>query len=75
MKDIIKARHGYSFAYVADSVTRRGCLRTFGPVANGIPLEVFGIEIDNDDVLVIHAMKLRARYRDDYHKVMECQHG
>jgi hypothetical protein len=34
-----------------------------------------GIEIDNDDVLVIHAMKLRARYRDDYHKVMECQHG
>jgi len=25
-------------------------LRTFGPYANGIPLEVFGIEIDNDDV-------------------------
>jgi len=50
-------------------------LAYLGPDANGIPLEVFGIEIDNDDVLVIHAMKLRARYRDDYHKVMECQHG
>lgn len=46
-----------------------------GPDRNGIPLEVFGIELDSDDVLVIHAMKLRARYRDDYARVMECQNG
>ena len=46
-----------------------------GPDANGVPLEVFGIELDKDDVLVIHAMKLRAQYRDDYARVMECQNG
>jgi hypothetical protein len=46
-----------------------------GPDSNGVPLEVFGIELDNDDVLVIHAMELRARYRDDYARVMECQYG
>ena len=46
-----------------------------GPDARGVPLEVFGIELDNDDVLVIHAMKLRGRYRDDYARVMECQYG
>ena len=46
-----------------------------GPDANGVPLEVFGLELDNDDVLVIHAMRLRSRYRDDYARVMECQNG
>lgn len=46
-----------------------------GPDAKGVPLEVFGLELDNDDVLVIRAMKLRSRYRDDYSRVMECQYG
>jgi hypothetical protein len=46
-----------------------------GPDGNGIPLEVLGIQLDGDDVLVIHAMKLRARYRDDYARVMECENG
>lgn len=46
-----------------------------GPDANGIPLEVFGIELESDDILVIHAMKLRGRYRADYARVMECQNG
>lgn len=46
-----------------------------GPDANGVPLEVFGVELDNDVVLVIHAMNLRARYREDYARVMECQNG
>jgi hypothetical protein len=46
-----------------------------GPDSNGVPIEVFGIELGNGDVLVIHAMELRARYRDDYARVMECQYG
>ncbi len=46
-----------------------------GPDGNGVPLEVFGIQLDSDEVLVIHAMKLRTRYRDDYAMVMECQNG
>jgi hypothetical protein len=47
----------------------------FGPDGNGVPLEVFGIELDDGSVLVIHAMNLRNRYLDDYARVMECQNG
>lgn len=46
-----------------------------GPDANGVALEVFGIELSSGDLLVIHAMKLRRRYRTDYERVMECQNG
>jgi hypothetical protein len=44
-----------------------------GPDSNGVPLEVIGVELADEDLLVIHAMKLRRRYRDDYARVMECQ--
>lgn len=44
-----------------------------GPDPNGIPLEVVGLELANGDLLVIHAMRLRAKYRADYERVMECQ--
>lgn len=40
---------------------------------HGVPLEVVGIELADGDLLVIHAMKLRRKYRDDYARVMECQ--
>jgi len=45
----------------------------FGPDSNGVPLEVIGVELADEDLLVIHAMKLRRRYRDHYARVMECQ--
>jgi len=38
-----------------------------GDDMNGIPLEVMGIELEEENLLVIHAMKLRRRYRDLYH--------
>ena len=37
-----------------------------GDDMNGIPLEVMGIELEQESLLVIHAMKLRPRYRDLY---------
>ncbi len=45
-----------------------------GPDANGVPLEVIGVELDDGDLLVIHAMRLRGAYRDAYVEVMRC-HG
>ena len=33
---------------------------------NGIPLEVLGIQLEEENLLVIHAMKLRPQYRDLY---------
>ena len=38
-----------------------------GDDMNGIPLEVMGIRLEHQSLLVIHAMKLRPRYRDLYH--------
>ena len=32
-----------------------------GPDAGGVPLEVVGIELENGDLVVIHAMRLRRR--------------
>ena len=46
-----------------------------GTDRNGIALEVFGIDLEHGEVLVIHAMKLRARYRNDYSRVIECENG
>lgn len=44
-----------------------------GTDAHGVPLEVIGVELSGGDLLIIHAMKLRARFRDDFARVMECQ--
>jgi hypothetical protein len=44
-----------------------------GPDPDGIPLEVIGLELASEDLLVIHAMKLRQKYRADYERVMRCQ--
>jgi hypothetical protein len=46
-----------------------------GPDRRGIPLEVMAIELADGDLLVIHAMRLRRKYLDDYVRVMECQSG
>ena len=44
-----------------------------GADVNGVPLEVLGIELANGDLLVIHAMRLRSTYLEDYARVMRCQ--
>ena len=44
-----------------------------GPDANGIPLEVAGIESTDGDLVVIHAMRLRKKYAADYERVMQCR--
>ena len=37
-----------------------------GDDADGVALEVMAIELDDDELLVIHAMALRDRYREQY---------
>jgi hypothetical protein len=44
-----------------------------GPDRDGVPLEVIGLELADEDLLVIHAMKLRPTYRADYERVLRCQ--
>lgn len=41
-----------------------------GPDAGGVPLEVVGIELDNGDLVVIHAMRMRRRYERAHAQVM-----
>jgi len=41
-----------------------------GPDAGGVPLEVVGIELDNGDLVVIHAMRMRRRYAGTYAQEM-----
>lgn len=43
-----------------------------GPDANGVPLEVVGIESADGGLVVIHAMRLRRQYAGDYERVMRC---
>ena len=42
------------------------------PDNHGVPLEVLAIELADGDLLVIHAMRMRSQYQDDYARVMEC---
>jgi hypothetical protein len=41
-----------------------------GPDQHGVPLEVVAVELADGDVLVIHAMQMRAKYADDYAREM-----
>lgn len=41
-----------------------------GPDAAGVTLEVVGIELDNGDLVVIHAMRMRRRYERACAQVM-----
>jgi len=44
-----------------------------GPDANGVLLEVVGIEVARGDLVVIHAMRMRRKYADAYAEVMACR--
>ncbi len=54
----------------SDDEDRADMVLFVGSDAHGVPLEVVGIEIADDDLLIIHAMRLRASNRDDYERVM-----
>jgi hypothetical protein len=41
-----------------------------GPDPKGVPLEIVAIEAEDSRLVVIHAMRLRRRYREDYRRVM-----
>jgi len=41
-----------------------------GPDRDGVPLEVLAIELAESDLVVVHAMRLRRRYLDEYRMVM-----
>ena len=47
-----------------------GFVLYLGPDAKGIPLEIGAIELVADELLVIHAMRLRPQYLRDYEQVM-----
>ncbi len=44
-----------------------------GPDQRDVPLEVIGIELEGGDLLVIHAMKMRGKYKKAYEMVMGCR--
>ncbi len=44
-----------------------------GPDGRGVPLEIVGLDLDDGGLLVIHAMRLRPKYLDDYASAMRCQ--
>ena len=44
-----------------------------GPDEHGVPLEVLAVELASGELLVIHAMRLRRKYRHDYETVMAWQ--
>jgi hypothetical protein len=44
-----------------------------GDDARGVAIEVMALEMDNDDLLVIHVMKLRARYEAQYVEALACR--
>lgn len=76
------ARHGISrermrhivetcrFPLYSDDEDRAGLVLFLGSDTHGVPLEVAGIEIADDDLLIIHAMRLRTSNLDDYERVM-----
>jgi hypothetical protein len=41
-----------------------------GPDQHGVPLEVVAVELAGGDLLVIHAMQMRAKYADGYVREM-----
>lgn len=42
-----------------------------GDDEDGVALEVMAVELDDDSLLVIHAMPLRERYREQYEEAMK----
>jgi hypothetical protein len=60
--------------YPPDAGEGEGRLVMFlGPDQRGVALEVVGVETDDGDLLIIHAMRLRSGYAGVYAQVMRCR--
>jgi hypothetical protein len=44
-----------------------------GDDADGVALEVLAVELEDESLLVIHAMQLRRRYRGKHEEAKKCQ--
>jgi hypothetical protein len=44
-----------------------------GDDAHGIPIEVIALELDDGELVVIHAMKLRDTYMAEYMEALQCR--
>ena len=65
------ANHFVSFPLSAPAARAAGnSTRTvfLGDDAEGVPLEVLTVELDDESALVIHAMRMREKYGDQYRK-------
>lgn len=60
-------------ASAKDRVDRDTRVVVLGDDPDGVALEVIGIELEDGGFLVIHAMPLRARYRDQYEEAKKCR--
>lgn len=58
----------YPVSRDADAAPR---LVFLGDDASGVALEVMAVEIEDDSLLVIHAMQLRGRYREQYEEAKQ----
>jgi hypothetical protein len=58
---------------VDPGVGERDRVMFMGPDQRGVPLEVVGVETADGDLLIIHAMRLRAGYAGVYAQVMRCR--
>jgi hypothetical protein len=54
----------------APAADERDAALFLGPDRDGVPLEVLAVELAESDLLVVHAMRLRRRYLDEYRMVM-----
>jgi hypothetical protein len=49
----------------------RSSFRLPGDDADGVPLEVLAVELEDESLLVIHAMELRRRYQGKYEEAKQ----
>ncbi|HEY7735390.1 MAG TPA: hypothetical protein VH813_01205 [Candidatus Limnocylindrales bacterium] len=57
----------------SDEPEERDLVIVLGPDEHGVPVEVVAIEMEDDDLLVIHAMKMRRTYAKACERVMACR--
>jgi hypothetical protein len=56
--------------YAPPDMDERTIVMFLGLDQNGVALEVGAVEVGPDELIVIHAMRLRKRFRADFERVM-----
>lgn len=60
--------------YTPDERAHHVVVMFLGLDQHGVPLEVAAIETASEELIIIHAMRLRERFRSDFERVMAAQH-